>query len=787
MQLIGKFEVIQPLGQGGQGAVVLARDPDLQRQVAIKLLRVEGEAGERRRQLLQEARAVSALRHPAIVTVFEAGEQAGRPYLVFEYVEGTTLAALLREQGALAPERAALMLVDALDALAHAHDAGIVHRDFKPSNILVNTAGKARVMDFGIAAAVRAEARSMRTSAEGLSGTPAYMAPEYIATGDIGPQNDVFAAGLVLFEMLFARRAIEAEGVFQTLHCIANEPLVLPADAPARVDAVLLGVMAKATAKDPVLRYASAREMQQALQRYLSPEPAGAAEDSTGSSTLDFLLRRMRHKTDFPAMSISIATINQLANSERSDAASLSNAILKDLALTNKVLRIANSAYYARIGGGRISTVSRAIVVLGFETVRQLAISLTLFEHIEDQKHSQRLKDEFLRANMSGLLCKVLSRGVAPRSEEQAFICGLFHRLGRLLVQFYFQEEAAMVVRMVGSESCSEEAAAIRVLGIGFEELGIGIANSWGFPEALIHSMRGVPEGKLMRPANEGDTLRALAACASELSQLVESTPPAQQAAMQAALLRRYGSALSLSTQDLAQATTQAIEGLQELARALHISSKSSVLTALLPSAGKPAASGQAASDLSTSLILDQSQEPDRETRAAASAQSILSVGIQDISQCLVDEAMKPGDILSAISEIIYRALGARRVIVCLREGNTQMRGRYGMGEGIEAAMAQLRFALGGRDLFNLILAQDVDVLVGDASIEKIKRHLPPWYQQHFDAQSFIVLPLRTQGTPLAMIYAEAALPNGIRPSAEELTLLRTLRNQALLVVRQRG
>lgn len=525
----------------------------------------------------------------------------------------------------------------------------------------------------------------------------------------------------------------------------------------------------------------------EAMQRSPSPEPADAAEASSGSSTLDFLLRRMRHKTDFPAMSISIATINQLASSERSDAASLSNAILKDLALTNKVLRIANSAYYTRIGGGCISTVSRAIVVLGIETVRQLAISLTLFEHIEDQKHSQRLKDEFLRANLSGLLCKILSRGVAPRSEEQAFICGLFHRLGRLLVQFYFQEEAAMVARMVSSEPCTEVSAAIRVLGISFEELGIGIANSWGFPEALIHSMRAVPEGKVMRPANEGETLRALAACASELSQLVERTPPAQQASMQAALLRRYGSALSLSTQDLTQATTQAVEGLQELARALRISPKCSVLTALLPSVGKPATTVQAISDLSTSLILDQAPDHDRETRAAASAQSILNVGIQDISQCLVDEAMQPGDILSAISEIIYRALGARRVIVCLREGNTQMRGRYGMGEGIETAIAQLRFALGGRDLFNLILAQDVDVLVADASVGKIKRHLPPWYQQHFDAQSFIVMPLRTQGAPLAMIYAEAALPNGIRPSAEELTLLRTLRNQALLVVRQRS
>ncbi len=781
MQKIGKFEVIEPLGRGGQSAVLLARDPDLDRKVAIKLLRLQGEPAERRRTLLQEARAVSTLRHPAIVAVFEAGEHGGAPYLVFEYVEGQTLTQLIQAQGAIAPERAAALLLDALDALAHAHDAGIVHRDFKPSNILVNSAGKARVMDFGIAARIG----DAGSPGAGLSGTPGYMAPEYVARGEIGPQNDVFAAGLVLFEMLFARRAIEGDGVFQILHRIANEPLLLPADAARRAGEQLLDVLAKATAKDPALRYASARDMQQALRRYLSPDADAAGAAASGSSTLEFLLRRMRHKTDFPAMSASIATINQFAGSERSDAATLSNAILKDLALTNKVLRIANSAYYARNGGGRISTVSRAIVILGFETIRQLAISLMLFEHIEDKKQSQQLKDEFLRASLRGLLSKSLSRHVAPRSEEQAFICGIFHGLGRLLVQFYFQEEATMIARLAASEPCSEEAAARRVLGIGLEDLGIGIAKSWGFPETLVHSMRAVPPGTVAKPASDNDQLRLLAGLADELGTLLECTPAIQQAAASTALLRRYASALVLSPAELTKATGEAIEGLRELSRVLHIEPKSPALAALLPAAAKAPAPSMTATG---SLMLPLAAEADEgEAANAPSPESILTVGIQDISQWLVDDSMKPGDILSAIAEIIYRALSARRVLVCLREGSTRMAARYGMGEGIEAAKSQLQFALGGRDLFNLILAQDVDVLVSDASAEKIRKHLPEWFQQRFDAQSFIVFPLRSQGLPVAMIYAEAALANGIKPSPESLNLLRTLRNQALLAVRQKG
>lgn len=778
MQTIGKFEVIGSLGRGSQSSVLLARDPDLQRTVAIKLLRLRAEPAERRAQLLGEARAVGTLRHPGIVSIYEAGEHRGDPYLVFEHVDGCTLAQLLRERGRLSAERSAALAIDVLDALEHAHQAGIVHRDLKPSNILVDASGQARVMDFGIAARIG----DAGSPGAGLSGTPAYMAPEYVARGEVGPQNDVFAAGLVLYEMLFGRRAIGGDGVFQILHRIANEPLVLPADAGGDVDELLIDVIAKSTAKDPSLRYPSAHAMQDALRAYLHPQARPAVPAPSGSSTLDFLLLRMRHKSDFPAMSAAIGAINRLALSDRADAGSLSNAILKDLALTNKILRLANSAYYRNLGGGRVSTVSRAIVILGFDTVRNLAISLMLFEHIRDKAHADRLKDEFLRANLRGLLARTLGEQVAPGQDEQAFICGLFHGLGRLLAHYYFREEADMIARLVVAESCSESTAAARVLGMTYQDLGIGVARSWGFPDNLVHSMRRLASGTVPRASDEDDRLRLIASCADELGTLIEESSGPEHERALALLIRRYATALPLSTQTLGQVRTQAVERLRELSQILNIAPQQSRLSGLLCAAPVAGTDHTRASDPLPGVNVEHSL-PRPALTTDADAGAVLTAGIQDISQALVDDGARSADLLRAIAEIIYRALRARRVLVCLREADT-LCARHGFGADVDEAILQMRFALGGRDLFNLILAREVDVLVSDASADRIRSHLPDWFRRHFDAQSFIVLPLRLHGSPVAMIYAEAAPANGIRVGAEALALLRTLRNQAVLAIK---
>jgi transcriptional regulator with GAF, ATPase, and Fis domain len=170
----------------------------------------------------------------------------------------------------------------------------------------------------------------------------------------------------------------------------------------------------------------------------------------------------------------------------------------------------------------------------------------------------------------------------------------------------------------------------------------------------------------------------------------------------------------------------------------------------------------------------------------AIDSQSVLAAGIQDISQALV-EVDSLADLLRIIIETMYRAMGFKRVLLCMRDGRTgQMSARFGFGAGADEAATYFRFTLGGRnDIFNIILSNDKDVLISDATDPKLARFIPEWFKTRFPVQTFIVFPLRIKGSPVAMIYADKDHAGTIVIADKELSLLRTLCNQAILAIKQ--
>lgn len=261
MQSLGRFQVTRKLGSGNQGTVYLCVDPKLQRQVAIKHLdcALNG-AGVMEQDFLREARAISQIIHPNIVSIFDVGKEAGRPYLVFEYVEGELLSGSLA--GTPMSVRKSLdVLAGLLSGLDQVHRQGIVHRDLKPSNIILTPDGMPKIMDFGIAGFGRGTQANDGTR----TGTPRYMAPEYITDGEVGAQADVFALGAILFEMLTGRYAFEGEDIATLLQNVRNASRVAPskfqADISQRLDAIVL----KALEKSPTARFRDAGDFSNAL------------------------------------------------------------------------------------------------------------------------------------------------------------------------------------------------------------------------------------------------------------------------------------------------------------------------------------------------------------------------------------------------------------------------------------------------------------------------------------------------------------------------------------------
>lgn len=790
---VGRFELRRKLGEGAQANVWLGFDPRLEREVAVKVMRREAAAdADRVDAWLREACSASRLTHPNIVPVFEADLYEGQPYLVFEYVRGPTLAEHLKVRGALPAVEACALMIGVLDALRAAHESGVVHRDLKPSNILVDAVGRARVMDFGIAAHLDDPG-----NLDQIVGTPSYMSPEAANGGLPTVQMDVFSAGVVLVEMLTGRRLVDGRDPFRALRRMATEDLALPDELPAEVDDRLRAILRRSLQRDPAQRWPDASDLRSALQQWLAPPEVPATEPvaAANSGTLDFLLRRMRHRSDFPALSDSVARIQRVARSENGSLASLSSEILKDVALTNKLLRLVNTAHFSgSSSGGSVSTVSRAVSLIGFAGVRNLATSAVLLEHMHDKGHANQLREEFLRALMAGILASELSS--ASRGGEEAFIGAMFQNLGRLLADYYLPDEARQVRGLIaaalhsGPAPIDEEHASISVLGVGFDALGLGVARAWDLPPALQHCMhKPVGEPPIRSPVGADERLRWLAFTANQITDALLRSDPEQAGIRVTEVAKRYARCLGLGVADIGAATDLARTRLTEMAHAMNLDLRPGSPTRRLfaaPAADTEASGSEPDTIGANTLQATATRVEDVPRSALNNASEVLASGVQEVTNSMVED-FKLNDVLSMILETMYRALGFQRVVFCLRDARCEsLTGRFGLGQGATEAAKSFRVPLKvSDDLFSAVCIKGADTLIADATSERIASRLPAWYRQRIDAPSFLLLPMLLRGAPFALIYADKATVGGLQLGEKELSLLRTLRNQAVMAFKQ--
>ena len=792
---LGRFELRSLLGQGAQSTVWLAFDPRMEREVAIKVMRPGNGSDEKAvAAWLLEARSVSRVTHPNIVPVYEADIHGPYPYLVFEYIAGKTLEVFVKQRGALPPREAVAFMLDVLEAVAAAHAAGVVHRDLKPSNILIDAAGRARVMDFGIAARIRPAGPA--DAALPTNGTLGYLAPEAASGAAPSASMDIFSAGVVLAELIVGKPLLNEPDPYRALYRLAHEQLSLPAQLHADADDSLRAIVNRSLAHDPLQRFDSARSFLQALERWTRPTTPVSSSDGEGAnnSTLDFLLRRMRHKSDFPAMSASVSRIQAMATAENESVNSVTNEILKDVALTNKLLRLVNSAHFAR--GGNINTVSRAVTLVGFNGIRNMALSLVLLEHMQDKGHAAQLKEEFLRSLMAGSIGGELCP--LQRESEESFIGAMFQNLGRLLVQFYFPEEASQVRKLVlpGKATLDERAASITVLGLSFEDLGLGIAKAWGLPPSIQNCMRkpaGAPPSVVSHDAAE--RIRWTALASNEMADVLLHGDPKEAQANIAKVARKYAKAMGISAVAAEEATAKARQKLVDLASAMEIrvlpgSDASRLLK--LPELNRDGADTQSPDVHLGQLELQATptlggQQSGAVGLQASAVSDTLNAGIQDITNAMVED-FKLTDVLRMILETMYRALAFERIIFCMRDAKTEMMtGRFGLGANVELLAKSFKVPLKSAtpDLFAMVCVKGADTMISDAAEARIAQRLPDWYRKNINAPTFLLLPLQIKGAPFGLIYADKSQRDTLNLTDKELALLRTLRNQAVMAFKQ--
>jgi eukaryotic-like serine/threonine-protein kinase len=290
-QRIGRYKILGELGRGAMGIVYRAEDPNLDRVVALKTIILEEDTGkEYTKRFFLEAKAAGKLNHPNIVTVYDFGEEDGVAYLAMELVEGTDLRERLKDA-----KGEGLPAVDAVDVaqqvaegLGYAHERGIVHRDIKPGNIMLQPRGQAKIMDFGLA---RMRVADHKTSTGMVLGTPKYMSPEQVAGQPVDQRSDIFSLGIVLHEMLTGARLFAGEDAPQIMHNVVHVEHEPPTRLKPGLPAMLDFVVARALKKDPALRYQDAFELSADLASCLAElrgkAPAKPAGDGTKTMKLD--------------------------------------------------------------------------------------------------------------------------------------------------------------------------------------------------------------------------------------------------------------------------------------------------------------------------------------------------------------------------------------------------------------------------------------------------------------------------------------------------------------------
>ncbi|HEX7634283.1 MAG TPA: HDOD domain-containing protein [Noviherbaspirillum sp.] len=486
-----------------------------------------------------------------------------------------------------------------------------------------------------------------------------------------------------------------------------------------------------------------------------------AKETSTSGKTMTLLWSRVRQRGDLPAFSRVVNAIVGAMHSDDDREFNMTRTVLQDPALTQKVLRLANSAMYAMFEQG-INTVSKAVIVLGTQAIGHLALGLKLIDGLQAvSSDSAPARGELEKAVLAGHIARQLVSSISTRDAEEAVVCSILHTLGRMMATFYLSDLWQQVQACCAERGIGEDQAVRDILGLGLDEIGRQVAQQWGLPFSLISTMHDVAPRKTTEPLDHQDWLAAISTLSAHCATALRADDDVCNKAL-AALARDYAGMLGLEAAQMLRAvdaaqTTAADEHadvVRPLKRVINI--EESVLE---PLAGKPADAAQ---------ILARGMA---DMRGAASTASI-------------------GQLMTMALETVYQGFGFSRAIAFLRNPEQgQYAARMWFGEGVEEIAPRLAFADAYQpDVFHAALAADKIIFVEYALDAAFVNRVPRWWREALPmVRSFMVLPVTVERQAVGFIYGDWDLA---KPEAKieqaEVLLLNELRMLVARVVEQR-
>ena len=445
------------------------------------------------------------------------------------------------------------------------------------------------------------------------------------------------------------------------------------------------------------------------------------------AALLEKIWERMSERGDFPMLSQSLRTTMAAMKNDDLDFTGLVQVVLSDFALTQKVLRLANSAMYMAFGGN-ITTVTRALMVLGMDAVGHLVVGLKLVDHFQHSApHRIDAKLELNRTMLSGCVARKLTEHGDLRAGEEAVVCTLMRQIGKLLVVFYLEAEWEQIRQEMRAGGLDEAAACVAVLGVNYEELGQEAASRWRLPETIRAGMSSYEIDSKDSP--QVQWLRAVTNYSTEVADALSAPemPEHAREASIAELAHRYSRALATDAEALAEmsiglAREEAGEGFMR-------------------------------------EIYELRANADAIARAGVDADARIEAGLEDLPAQPTEKALAPLPALA--SETVLAGLNFTRTIVFVRQTSGVYKARLGFGRDVERALPSLSFKEAFEpDVFHLAIANSVGIFIENARDPKMIARLPLWYRHAFDddARSFVLLPVLAHQSAVALVYGDWSL-----------------------------
>lgn len=503
-----------------------------------------------------------------------------------------------------------------------------------------------------------------------------------------------------------------------------------------------------------------------------------AQEEAQRRERLTRLMQSIDARPDFASLKTSMAHLQRVAHAENSHVRALESLIHNDPGMLNKLLRLSNAAYYRTAGGGEITSMARAVSLLGFEKIAMLASSLTLFEKLPKGADGQRLRREFARAQLAALLANEVCHSRAHL--DHIYLAALFQRLGDMLAGLHFREEVRIFDDQLDAKKLAPESPerlrererlARQHWGETVENIGHTVAAGWGWPPELLACMRSLPVepggDALSGDAYARTLCTAANALAGELVRLPTGGTPEELAAARAALVQRQAAQLAGPLGLDAEALTAIVErthaSWQELLQSLGMTLMDDEAIAAAEAAARP--------------------DPNSKEYRQALAED-LADAIEHLTR-LNRKGAPLSEVMETAARLLQKALHLQRVVICLLDpARGALQGRLGLGD--KAIVLAPVFDVPLRppsDLFGLLCSKNADTLITDSTDPVIAQRLPAWFREQVDAGAFLILPLVSPQGVLGMIYGDQRQAGDLLVHERALTLLKALRAQVLVAL----